>query len=43
LSDLVPSHQTVSIAFIWLSDRHLPSVEISNRVCSLLNRIAQKL
>ena len=43
LSDHVPSNQTVSIAFIWMSDKHLPSFEINNRVCSLLTRIAQKL
>ena len=39
----VPSDQTVSIAFIWLSDTHLPTKEIENRVKLLLTYIAEKI
>ncbi|MBO7140294.1 MAG: ribonuclease P protein component [Prevotella sp.] len=39
----IPSDQTVSIAFIWLSDIHLPTKEIVNRVKYLLTHIAEKL
>jgi NAD+ kinase len=32
--------QQLSIAFIWLSDRHLPSKEVGARMVTLLKRIA---
>ena len=43
LSDAVPSDKRLLLAFIWLSDRHLPSAGVSSRVVSLLHRIAEKL
>jgi len=35
--------QTLRLAFIWLSDRQLPSADIDKKVKNLLTRIAQKL
>lgn len=43
LIDAIPSEKNVSIAFVWLSDKHIPSVEIENRVKSLLAHIAQRV
>ena len=43
LTDRIPLGQTVSIAFIWLSDDHFPSAVIDKRVESLLKRIADRL
>lgn len=43
LLNVIPSNLTVSMAFIWLSDTHLPTKEIENRVKSLLTQIAERL
>ena len=40
LADAVPDGQAVALAFIWMSDRHLPSADVEQRVVSLLKRIA---
>ena len=41
--DRLPQGQTLSIAFIWLSDDHFPSAVIDKRIQSLLKRIADCL
>ena len=43
VTDRVPAGQTLSIAFIWQSDAHLPSAVIDQRVQNLLKRIADRL
>ena len=37
-----PAQQQLLLAFVWLSDRHLASAEMENRVQSLLRRIVEK-
>lgn len=35
--------QTIDIAFIWLSDQHFPTAEVSSRMQNLLERIAKRI
>ena len=39
----LPEGQSVALAFIWLSDQHLPSSIVEQRVTGLLQRIAKKI
>lgn len=41
--DLLPENQSLALAFIWQTDRCLPSAEVDSRMKSLLERIARKL
>ena len=43
LTDHLLEDKSVALAFIWLSDQHLPTVEIEQRVVNLLRRMAEKL
>lgn len=43
LTDNVPEGSAVFLAFIWLSEKHLPSAAITQRVKDLLVGIAQAL
>ena len=43
LIDKIPEGQAIDIAFIWFSDRPCLTVDISRRVRSLLERIAQRI
>ena len=43
LIQALPADQQLLLAFVWLSDRHMPSNEIEKRVVSLMQRIAEKL
>ena len=43
LAPAVPEGQMLAIAFVWLSDSHLPTAEIERRTKNALQRIAQKL
>ena len=40
--DLLPEDQSLALAFIWQTDRCLPSAEVDSRMKSLLERIARK-
>ena len=42
LADRLTDGQQLSIAFIWLSDRHLPSAEVEAHIVNLLKRIAER-
>jgi ribonuclease P protein component len=42
LHETLPAQQQLLLAFVWLSDRHLASAEMENRVQSLLRRIVEK-
>jgi ribonuclease P protein component len=42
LHETLPAQQQLLLAFVWLSDRHLASAEVENRVQSLLRRIVEK-
>ncbi len=41
--DLLPEDQSLALAFIWQTDRCLPSAEVDSRMKSLLERIVRKL
>ena len=41
--DLLPEDQSLALAFIWQTDRCLPSAEVDSRMKSLLERVARKL
>ena len=43
LIDKIPEGQAIDISFIWLSDRPCATADISNKVRSLLERIAKKI
>ena len=43
LANAIPADQHVALAFIWLSDQHLPTVRMEQCVVTLLQRIAQKM
>lgn len=43
LYDTLPADQQLSVAFVWLSDSHLPTSKVEERVTSLLKRIAERL
>ena len=43
LTSAVPEGKSVSVAFVFLSDRHWSSAEITARVVSLLMRISKEL
>ena len=43
LTDHLAGDQPLHIAFIWLSDQHLPTAEVKARMASLLKRMAKKL
>ena len=42
LDEALPADKRLLLAFIWLSDSHLPSCEVEHRVSNLLRRIAEK-
>lgn len=42
LYDALPADKQLLLAFVWLSDRHLPSAEVEHRVVSLLQRVAER-
>jgi ribonuclease P protein component len=42
LAQQLPPTVQLLLAFVWLSDRHLPTADIESRVVSLLQRIAEK-
>jgi len=39
----VDDHSRLLVAFVWLSNRHLSSAEVSQRVASLMRRIVEKV
>jgi ribonuclease P protein component len=43
LTDHLAGDEPLRIAFIWLSDQHLPTAEVKARMASLLKRMAKKL
>ena len=43
LTAAMPADKSASIAFIWLSSKHLPSAGIEERVRSILTQIAQHI
>ena len=40
LAEAVPEGRCVALAFIWMSDQHLSSADVEQRVVNLLKRIA---
>ena len=38
----IPDDKMVLLGFVWLSDRHCPTVEVERRLVSILQRIAVK-
>ncbi len=43
LASRVPEGQTLTLAFVWMSNAHLPTADVCSRMRSLLGRIAGKL
>ena len=43
LSSQLADEQAIALAFIWLSDRHLPSAQVEQRVVSLLKQICDRI
>lgn len=43
LASAVADGQCLALAFVWMSDKHIPTAVVEQRVVTLLNRIAQKL
>lgn len=43
IAERVPQDKTLDIAFIWLSDHHTPSADVSSRVKILLERIGKRI
>ena len=43
LASAVADGQSLALAFVWMSDKHIPTAVVEQRVVTLLNRIAQKL
>ncbi len=43
LCETVPEDKQVLLAFVWLSNEHLPTQQVENRVVNLLQRVAEKL
>lgn len=41
LSEALPADEQLLLAFVWLSDRHLPTAAIEQRVTNLLQRVAE--
>ena len=39
----LPQDQQLSLAFIWLSDSHVPTAQVEARLASLLKRIAKSI
>ena len=39
----IPADKQLAVAFIWLSDKHLPTADVDKRVKNLLIRIAKSL
>ena len=43
LHDALPDDQALLVAFVWLSDKHLPTSEVASRVGTLVRRISERL
>lgn len=43
LASAVADGQSLALALVWMSDKHIPTAVVEQRVVTLLNRIAQKL
>ena len=43
LYDALPEDKTLLLAFVWLSDRHLPTADVAARVNVLIRKLADRL
>lgn len=43
LYDAVPDDHALLVAFVWLSDRHLPTADVAARVGNLLERLVARI
>lgn len=43
LYDALPDDKALLVAFVWLSDRHLPTSEVAGRVETLVRRLSERL
>ena len=43
LASAIPYGQCVSLAFIWMTDKHMPSDDVEQHVINLLKRIASTI
>ncbi len=43
LYDALPADKSLTVAFVWLSDRHLPTDEVAGRMKSMVQRLSERL
>ena len=43
LADVIPDGQSLALAFVWMTDRHMLSADVEQRVVTLLKRIADTI
>lgn len=43
LYDALPENKTLLLAFVWLSDQHLPTADVAARVNVLIRKLADRL
>lgn len=43
LTDVLPADSRLLVALVWLSDRHMPTAAVEERVANLVRRIGEKL
>ena len=43
LVDIIPEDQSLALAFVWMTDRHMLSADVEQRVVTLLKRIADTI
>jgi ribonuclease P protein component len=43
LYDVLPADKALLVAFVWLSDRHLPTDEVAARMETLVQRLSERL
>ena len=43
LSEMLAADEQLLVALLWLSDKHMPTADVENRVASLIRRISEKL
>lgn len=43
LCDAIPEEESLLLAFVWISDKHVPSALVNERIQKLLKRIKERV
>ena len=43
LFDALPPDKALTVAFVWLTDRHQPTAEVTAKVTTLVDKLAERL